>query len=90
MVNDWEGEGQDLPPIIIPAHLVERASNIVRTRYLDVGEQGMLEICSRLQWYDMPSYSPEGKLVLTGLDGLHLIAMAAAMVAYLAAKGQGA
>ena len=85
---DWD-DPVDLPDLVIPAHLVEKASQIVRTRHRDVGEAGMLEICHRLQWYDCPSYSPEGKLVLAGLDGLHVVALAAAMVAYAAAKGTG-
>lgn len=87
-MTDWADERQDPPDIVIPRHVVEKAQAIVRSRYREVGEHGILEIMARLDWHDAASYSDRGTLQLSGLDDLKTVALAAAMVAYLAAKGR--
>lgn len=53
-----------------------------------LGESETIELVGDLGWPDAASFSPEGKLRLA-LNDIQLVALAAAMLAYLEARGKG-
>lgn len=87
-MDDFD-DGRDPPNIVIPRHRVDKAKALVNKHYRNAGEYGVLEILTRLQWPNAASFSERGSLAIRDIDDdLQVVAFAAALVAYVEAKGR--